>query len=725
MRWIFGLLALVVPVLMMYQVNYHFRTPPSELSLNWQTGVIRKIPPGSFAEFAGLTPGDVITSIDGVPFPEYDGLIIGNYLAEIERGSQRFTLEIPIPFVKIEPPALITAFTIALSFWGLGVVLLLRRFWRTDTRLLFLTVQTFAVAALLLLTNPPMWTRPFWMAHASVACFHLSALFLLHYTLTFPVRLGTPRRRRLALSVLYGLTALLFLIRVGSSNTLWARLSALLGALIIGAAVIVLSYVYFRLADPDARRRLRLIVLGTALAVAPSSLYSFFLAVTGASYQAVSWWMRLSLPFAPLCYLYAIARHNLFGIDRILNRAMVYVLLSLSIFALYLGPLLFLYRFLPDDLFLQTTIVAGLTLLVSLSFNWTRTRVQRLVDHLFYGGWYDYPGVIEVVSNALARSLTREQLIEVLTRQVPKLMQLHEGRLWIRKPGHFRAREVTPPQMRFPLSFQGQVRGMWAAGPRQDGEGFTASDQRILKTLAHQAEMALNNVLLVEALQDQLAEIREAQRQLLRSREEERARLARELHDGPIQTLIGLHLQVGMLLSQEESDSPMTKTLSGARAEVKQLLSDLRQVCTELRPPMLDTLGLNAALRALAEEWSAQHDPAIQLELPLDASLRSLPDETAVNLYRVTQEGLSNVAHHAEAKQVTVRLAWEDNLLALTVQDDGQGFAAPAALHSLAAQGHYGLVGIQERVDLIGGRLTIESAPGQGATVRVVWRPDM
>ena len=115
----------------------------------------------------------------------------------------------------------------------------------------------------------------------------------------------------------------------------------------------------------------------------------------------------------------------------LLNRALVYALLLLGIFVLYLGSFLLLFRLLSGDFLLQAILIAGLTLLVSLSFDWVRTHVQRLVDRLFYGGWYDYPGVVEMVSDALARCIERTQLTHVLTEQVPSLMQLYEGRLWI------------------------------------------------------------------------------------------------------------------------------------------------------------------------------------------------------------------------------------------------------------------------------------------------------
>jgi protein-histidine pros-kinase len=162
--------------------------------------------------------------------------------------------------------------------------------------------------------------------------------------------------------------------------------------------------------------------------------------------------------------------------------------------------------------------------------------------------------------------------------------------------------------------------------------------------------------------------------------------------------------------------------LKEIRAEVQDLLADLRQVCAELRPPMLDTLGLSAALRALADDWSTQKGIAIQLDLPAGAAPRSLPGDVAVNLYRVAQEALSNVARHAQAQHVTIALRQDIDCVALMLQDDGRGFAVPGVLHDLIAHGHYGLIGMQERVDLINGQLTLASSPNQGTSVSVIWR---
>ena len=779
LRWPFVLLALVVPALVGYDVYFQWSTPVLDFTLDGHTGLVYEVPQETFADWAGLLPGDVILTVDGTPFAEWHDPSVGNYPMEIERDGRRLTLELPIvPLAKVNLLPLISAVVVVLTFWGAGTLLLLRRFRQKEVRLFFLLAQTIAVALLLPLAHPASWLIPRWMISLSVACFHLAAPFLLHHTLTFPVSLGTPLQRRWGLGLLYGLA--LVAVTGGLSRTgLGWRLSAFYTTLEFAVAITVLVYVYLRRATPDDRRRLRLVVFGTILAAIPPILFYFLPSIIRTPPPMPGWMVSLFLILIPLSYLYAIARHNLFGIDHLLNRALVYVFLSLGIFAIFLGPLLLIYRLLPGDVLFQTMIVAGLTLLVGLTFDRTRAQVQRLVDKIFYSGWYDYPGVVETVSGVLARCLEREQLAGVLTRQVPELMQLHPGHLWIGEPNQSPNLQSPISNLQFPLTFQGQVRGLWTVGPHRDGDDLNAADRRILETLARQAEVALGNVLLVEMLRRQLDEIRTIQRQLLRSREEERARLARDLHDRPIQTLVGLNMQLGLLLAELDKlatcptlpvealkdmraeldklatcptlpvealkdmraelgklatcPTPLAEALKSMRAEVRQLLGDLRQVCVELRPPMLDTLGLGAALRALAGDWSAQSGVEMRLDLPPDATLRpepveglrSLPGEVSVNLYRVVQEALTNIARHAEARQVTIQLAWEDSRLILTVHDDGLGFVVPAAFQGLAAQGHFGLAGMQERVELIGGALTVESAPGRGTTVRVVKNMDL
>jgi two-component system NarL family sensor kinase len=736
-RWLFALLTAMVPALVGYTI-YHqghvamlgfYRddsNPP----------VVSQVMGGSSAEQAGLQVGDAILAVDGIPFDAgYDRQLGQTYEFEVMRDGQPLTLTVTAgSMLQVTRWQLFSAVLVALTFWATGTLLLWRRFQQKHVRLLFLLFQAAAIPLLPGLAYPRFLLPPRWMVFLEFGGFYLAVTLFLHFHLTFPVELGTTRRRRQVLSLLYGL-ALVVAVDGLSHAAPWTSTTAFYVVLVSCIALGVVIYVYARQATRDGRRRLRVVVAGTLLGLTPPLLgYVLPTIVMGYTPDVPRWLVSLFLAVIPLSYLYATVRHNLFGMDRLLNRTLVYVILSLGIFLLCLGPCLAARRYLFDEGLFPVMIVAGMVLIAGLTFDRARTWVQRLIDRLFYGGWYDYPGVVETVCDALARTLEREHLAEVLTCQVSRLMQLDPGHLWVGdqiqrtnlQPLGFAQGRPPTSNLQFPLTFEGQVRGAWTVGSRRDGEDFSASDQRILHTLARQAETTLSNVLLVERLRRQLDEIREIQHQLLRSREEERARLARDLHDGPIQTLVGLNLHLGLLLAEWSQvpghTTPAGEVMTAMRAEVRGLLSELRQVCAELRPPMLDTFGLGAALRALAEEWSAQHGVAVHLDLPPDVELRPLPEDVAVNFYRVAQEALANVARHASARQVTIRLTWQAPHLTLVVHDDGQGFVVPAAFHDLASQGHFGLAGMQERANRVGGDWTLESAPGRGTTVRLVWQ---
>ena len=735
LAWLFALLALAVPALMVYTVYHQSRVLTLGLigDAAMEPPIVAVVYPGGPADEAGLQVGDALLSVDGAPLEiGYDWQPGKTYSLEIERGGQQMTLEIRVStLLRVGRWYLLSAILVALAFSGTGTLLLLRR-WRAgpplDARLLFLCFQALGLALALIpaLGFPDHWTPPRWMLIAEYAGLFLAGPLFFHYHITFPVQLGSRTHRRWVLGALYGLA----LLAAGFSlphPVPWRSPAAYYTVLAAVMAMGAVAFVYFRRASPTDRRRLRVVVAGTFVGAVPP-LFGFVLPAFLAGYTPeVRRWLVFFFLAIPVSYLYATARHNLFGIDRLLNRTLIYAILSLGLFALFAGPLALLYRYLPNSWLAQAVPVTIVTLVVGLTFDRLRKLVQKGVDTLFYGGWYDYPGVVEKVSDALARSLEREQLARVLERQVPALMQLAGAQLLIGESGASPPRAPSPglgnassaPGLFFPLTFEDQERGLWMVGPRRDGEDFSPSDRRILHTLARQAEVALNNVLLIERLRRRVDEIRAVQQQLLRSREEERARLARDLHDGPIQVLVGLNLELGLrMVTQAESSGQ--QGLGTLRAEVQDLLSELRQVCAELRPPMLDTLGLSAALRALVEEWSADHGVSVDLEVPPNAATRQLPEDVAVNLYRVVQEALANVARHAAARRVTIRLVGDDTGLALTIRDDGRGFDVPDDLHDLTAQGHFGLAGMAERAALIGGQWTVESAPGQGTTLRLI-----
>ncbi len=202
----------------------------------------------------------------------------------------------------------------------------------------------------------------------------------------------------------------------------------------------------------------------------------------------------------------------------------------------------------------------------------------------------------------------------------------------------------------------------------------------------------------------------QSQRYLTKGREKERARLAQEIHDGPVQDLHGLHMKISAL-----SHSPDPDTISD---ELMRITSELRAMSADLHPPALQRFGLPAALRSHADRLSERHTE-IEFSMDLPGECMAMPDEYALSLFRIAQEAMNNAVQHGETDRVDLRLDCTDETITLTVKDDGTGFSLPDDWYALAEEEHYGLIGMRERADAINATLDIESDPNVGTCIRL------
>lgn len=199
--------------------------------------------------------------------------------------------------------------------------------------------------------------------------------------------------------------------------------------------------------------------------------------------------------------------------------------------------------------------------------------------------------------------------------------------------------------------------------------------------------------------------------QILNARESERKHIARELHDEIIQSLITMNYHISEMRQHRAQDN--TLSLARLQDDLHQVINNVRQICVALRPPVLDSLGLAAAIRSHVRELERRGLGRIGLHVPDDLE-QPIPEPIAICLYRILQEALVNVQKHAEATQIVVKLDLCDSTIRLLVQDNGKGFSLPQQLDQLLAARHFGLVGIREQLDMINGTLEIASTPGQG-----------
>lgn len=199
--------------------------------------------------------------------------------------------------------------------------------------------------------------------------------------------------------------------------------------------------------------------------------------------------------------------------------------------------------------------------------------------------------------------------------------------------------------------------------------------------------------------------------------EDERLRLARELHDGTIQALIALNQRVQLAQLQTTNHHKLDVSLNEIHTLTEQSINDIRRFVRALRPLYLEELGLVAALQMLVRETSQSAKCQINFQQLGDA--RRIPPDTELALYRMAQEGLNNIMHHAEAAIASLSIDYKEHEIILRITDDGAGFDVPENPAEFAIGDHFGLLGIQERAELIGARLEIKSFIGEGTQLAI------
>jgi PAS domain S-box-containing protein len=217
-------------------------------------------------------------------------------------------------------------------------------------------------------------------------------------------------------------------------------------------------------------------------------------------------------------------------------------------------------------------------------------------------------------------------------------------------------------------------------------------------------------------------ELRRLSSQLLKAEEEERKRIAMELHDGLGQTLSAIKFRVEMALKQMGKGRPKeaAESLNLIVPVARGAVEEVRRISSNLRPAILDDLGILATLDWVCREFAKIY-PAIRLHKKIDIEEKEVPNPLKIVFYRLLQEALNNVVKYSRAKSVSVSLKQDNGRIDLVIEDNGTGFDVSRVLSEKRANGGLGLAGMRERTDLSGGVFSLESAKGKGTTIRASW----
>ena len=704
-------------------------------------GVIVRPPRGD----AGATPiqaGDRVAAMMGRSIEGWASLLLDPTAARpviIDGDPIRYaverdggTIELAVTAQRFDSIAALAedwgVVVLALSMQIVGVYLFARRPGESAARaLLVIGTGMFASTvpwALGLQVTDLATASGFWLyALTAGVAYSLFWCGSLHLALVFPRPHRVVQRPVALVTIAYllPLGALLVLIvgagvtsgRVLPAASAWILGQSVFQLVVVVATVALMAYSYFRLVDPVSRTQLRW-VAGAAALAAFSALLLWFgpELILGAPLVPRSSVALLGLPF-PVALAMAVNRHHLFDIDTVVNRSLVYGGLTAGVLLTYAVTVTFIGGLIPGNApYAVALLGAGAVAIVALPL---RDRLQGSVNRLMYGDRDEPELALRRLSRRLEESLDPQTVLPTLVEAVAEATRSPYVAIEFERDGEARA-EATHGSVpidgghprepvRLPIVYRGRPVGRLVVVPRAADEPFSAADERLLADLARQAAPAVEAVRLT-------GDLRRSREELVATREEERRRLRRDLHDELGPSLAGSLMKLGAARSLMAAEpARATALLDDLETDARAMIDEIRRIAHGLRPPALDELGLLGVLRQRIVTFDeGPSDPRLRVSLEAPDQLPALPAAVEVAALRIALEGLTNAARHSRASNACVALGIDGDVLVVSVTDDGIGLSANASPG-------VGLASMRERADELGGSLTIETPDGGGTVV--------
>lgn len=482
----------------------------------------------------------------------------------------------------------------------------------------------------------------------------------------------------------------------------WQPVFALLWLLLVyGFHIVIQAYRYRKYYTTAQRQQTKWLVFTAAIALVSVITFSLFVDNEyGAILEGVLTTIGFYLPIA-VGVTIAILRYRLWDIDVIINRTLVFGALTgilIALYALVVTSLSQIVR--AEGNFVVSLLGAGV---IAVLFQPLRQWLQHAINRLMFGRRDEPLAVMTELGASLEKMLSPDAALVHLVEKTAKTLRLPY--VAVERAGateRVAVGSLCGEPASFPLVYQAQIIGTLFAAARSLGETLNAADRLVLEGVARQASAVVHAARLAHDLQLSRQEI-------LTTREEERRRLRRDLHDGLGPALATLTLQAEAAREWLPTNPDKSAALLGEIiAGSQDTLAEIRRIVYALRPPALDDLGLLSAVHEQARQLSSS-ELNIVVETP--ESLPILPAAVEVAAYRIIQEALTNVTRHARARTCKVSLSINGHL-DIAIEDDGIGIPTP---HHAGV----GLKSIYERVDELGGSCQVESHVGMGTRIKV------
>jgi signal transduction histidine kinase len=491
-------------------------------------------------------------------------------------------------------------------------------------------------------------------------------------------------------------------------------LLAFCGLLVAGIYAQV--YRYRRAATPIEQQQIKWVGFGIALYLVSLTITSLPYLVLSDQWSSIgSPWLTVSellwqlVPgILPLVLTVAVMRYRLWAVDVLIHRTLVYGALTAGVGALYMVLVGGASAVSQTSGNLLVSLLA--TGLIAILFQPLRERLQRGVNRLLYGERDEpYPLMVRL-GEQLETADAPDALLAMLAETIAQALKLPYAAIELAPQDgastmvvHWPAEITRSPStvLRLPLSHQQESVGSLLVAQRSVNEPLSAADLQLLRIIAQQTSMAVHAVRLS-------AELQHSREQLVVTREEERRRIRRDLHDGLGPALASLAMQADEAREWTHADpDTANRALAEITSKAQDALQDIRRLVYDLRPPALDDLGLIGAL----QQTAANAPNGLLITIEAREALPPLSAAVEAAAYRIAQEALNNVARHAHAQCGVVRL-WVQDGLRLEISDDGVGLPTPLSVG-------VGLISMRERAVELGGSCVLSAAQGGGTRVSV------
>jgi signal transduction histidine kinase len=482
--------------------------------------------------------------------------------------------------------------------------------------------------------------------------------------------------------------------------SLSARITSVLLALavagfLVSAALVVVRY---RTGDEEARAGLRWLLWGVVLVV-----FAVVLGLLVGSPRLSDLTLFLLVVVPSAAATVGLVSPRLTSIETLLSATVVHGTLAVLIVGLDVAALAAATRVLGDSLE-QRRVVAGLLLVSTLVYNPLRRRLQLAVRRVAVGDRHDPYGVVSALATSLESADEGSQQLATVADAVAAAFRVPYVSVEVDRTGGERlvaTHGTRPDAVRtLPISYRDTEVGRLVLPAHGLRSRLSPRDERLLADLVRQAAAAARSTRLAEDLQD-------SRERLVVAREEERRRIRRDLHDGLGPALSGVVFRLETAQLLVDADPPRARAQIEVTSEqVRDIVTDVRRLVHDLRPPALDDLGL---VGAVEQQARALRESGLDLTVEAGDDLAALPAAVEVAAYRIVAEATTNVVRHADATHCVVRLRVEGPALVVEVADDGRGVPT-------GTQAGVGLLSVRERVDELGGSAEV-SCPDDGGTV--------